>query len=108
VAALDVLLWMCSIDCQMARIQFGALVSHVVRGDVPPWPHTRFGLRSGPQDAQRPPAEAVEEVDVALPELLLWCWLIHVAGNIGKSRSYARNPLWWVRNVDPVLRAAEG
>jgi hypothetical protein len=38
-------------------------------------------------------------------ELILWCWLLHVAGNLDKSERYHRNPWWWAANVEPVLRA---
>jgi O-antigen/teichoic acid export membrane protein len=105
VAALDALLWMCSIDCQLARTHFGALVSDVLKGTASRWPMVRFRSRAG--DGERPGLAAIARTGVPLTELLLWCWLTHVAGNIAKSRSYGRNPLWWVRNVDPVLRVIE-
>jgi len=42
-----------------------------------------------------------------LPEdaLLLLTWLGHVRMNLEKSARYAQSPLWWRRNVLPVLRA---
>jgi aminoglycoside phosphotransferase (APT) family kinase protein len=37
--------------------------------------------------------------------LLLLTWLAHVHTNLQKSARYGASPLWWRRNVLPVLRA---
>lgn len=52
------------------------------------------------------PAQVHPNDDLPWQPLLLTCWLHHVAGNLTKSETYARNRIWLSRNVEAVLMAA--
>ncbi len=94
IPAFDVLLWVFALRCRASGHQLGAEVRRVM--ESADW--------SG-DPVLALASKALERTDIAAGDLALWCWLDHVAGNLRKSERYARHPLWWASNVEPVLRA---
>ncbi len=45
---------------------------------------------------------------LSVRQLILLCWLRHLASNLGKSQRYDHHPWWVRRNVEQVLRAVRG
>jgi O-antigen/teichoic acid export membrane protein/aminoglycoside phosphotransferase len=121
---LDRTLWLMTIECQVSGLQLGSLVSRVLRdgstgrartgrartgrartgtGRDAQAPHRRWpalgSLLDGPAVGPAPCAPTID-----LTDAVLWAWLDHVAGNLAKSARYVNNSLWWMSNVEPVLR----
>jgi hypothetical protein len=92
--ALDHLLWLVCVECHRHSRQLGQLVGEALCW--PDWPDDPILGRA------RIP---IRQSGVEHRDLILWCWLQHVTGNIQKSARYGRHPLWWGANVDPVLEA---
>lgn len=94
VAALDRVLWSCAVEATVSGRDMGAVVGERL---TELWTQ---GVEAAPRDRHGRGAVA----DLPHDTVLLWCWLQHVAGNIAKASGYARNPFWWVANVEPVLK----
>jgi O-antigen/teichoic acid export membrane protein len=90
---LDVVLWLAALECQVRGWGIGRLVCQLL--DNPTWPDDSLLQVS---------RTTREPFGIGHHELVLWCWLLHVTGNLDKSERYHRNPWWWAENVEPVLR----
>jgi O-antigen/teichoic acid export membrane protein len=90
---LDVVLWLTALECQVRGWGIGRLVCQILA--TPTWPEDSLLQVS---------RTAMEPFGIGHHELVLWCWLLHVTGNLDKSERYHRNPWWWAENVEPVLR----
>jgi len=91
---LDVVLWLVALECQIRKWSMGRLVCQILAS--PAWPTD--SLLEVSRGAMAPSG-------IGHHELVLWCWLEHVTGNLRKSERYERHPWWWAANVEPVLRA---
>jgi O-antigen/teichoic acid export membrane protein len=91
---LDVVLWLTALECQVRGWSMGRLVCQVLA--APTWPDSSLLQVS---------RKTMGPFGIGHHQLVLWCWLLHVTGNLGKSERYHRNPWWWGANVEPVLRA---
>jgi hypothetical protein len=119
---LDAVLWIAAMHCQLSGEQLGSLVSRMLRGHTRSGADARAAARRGCEaeslTRSRRPARVwallsglldssaagvgAGELDVA--DALLWAWLDHVTRNLSKSPRYLRSRLWWMGNVDAVLR----
>jgi O-antigen/teichoic acid export membrane protein len=91
---LDTVLWLTALECQVRGWSMGRQVCRILA--APRWPDDSLLQVS---------RQAMVPFGIGDHELILWCWLLHVAGNLDKSERYHRNPWWWAANVEPVLRA---
>jgi O-antigen/teichoic acid export membrane protein len=91
---LDVVLWLAALECQVRRWSMGRFVGAVLAAPV--W---RTSTLLQISRAEMTP------FDIGHHELVLWCWLEHVTGNLRKAERYERHTWWWAANVEPVLRA---
>ncbi len=115
--ALDRLLWLAAIHCEVTGQQLGALVRAVLADNgTGPGGRSRRAAAGFGRLWQSLTSE-LEEHRTRRPrrggggpapaDLLVWVWLDHVASNLTKSARYLRSPLWWVANVETVLAAVE-
>jgi hypothetical protein len=91
---LDVVLWLTALECQVRRWSMSRFVGAVLA--APSWRTSTL--------LQISRAE-ITHFDIGHHELVLWCWLEHVTGNLRKSERYEQHTWWWAANVEPVLRA---
>jgi O-antigen/teichoic acid export membrane protein len=91
---LDAVLWLTALECQVRGWSMGRQVCRILA--APRWPDDSLLQVS---------RHAMVPFGIGDHELVLWCWLLHVVGNLEKSERYHRNPWWWATNVEPVLRA---
>lgn len=91
--ALDIAFWLVTVPGQVRIGGLGRVVA------------TRLDREQVWTPAERRALGSVAEDDLTDGNtLLLLAWLRHIASNLGKSDTYAENPLWLRRAIVPVLR----
>jgi hypothetical protein len=94
-SALDAVLWVLSLEAGRRGQPIGKVVRAALHWRAWPVDDGLLALASGP----------VAAAGVPPGDLVLLCWLNHVADNLRNTVRYARHRWWWSANVDPVLVA---
>lgn len=94
IPAIDVMFWLMTVTGVAERRQLGSIVCELLT-------HAELSQCRICSLA----SDAIEQANLNHHDVALWCWLLHIAGNLEKSQQYSHHPMWWAANVEPVLRA---
>jgi len=97
--SLDVMQFLLAARIAATGCELGDLVSGLLGGSTLSDQEAELlrGAQSGPVSRQ-----------LSVRQLVLLCWLRHLASNLGKSRLYGHHRWWVRRNVEQVLRTLRG